>query len=113
MGMSAPEDGYRFDGLAEFVSYRARVKLVEMLLGKGLSIKEIAAMVGVTTRSVRRWLNRSETHPCNKNLDRMLCLAWQASPSLTFELLRDELCIFAALISDATKNNFQLGDDQR
>jgi len=54
MGMSAPEDRCRFDRLAEFAPRRARVKLVEMLSGKGPSIKQTAAMAGVATRSVRR-----------------------------------------------------------
>lgn len=99
------DDGYRFDGLAEFVSRRARVKLVEMLVDAGFSPNQIAAVIGVTARSVRRWLDPKETHPCNKNLDRLLELAWQTSPHQTFELLRDELGLFAELISQANAEN--------
>jgi predicted transcriptional regulator len=95
------DDGYKFDGLAEFVSRRARVKLVEMLIDAGFSPEYIASVIGVTSRSVRRWLDPKETHPCNRNLDRLLELAWETNPHRTFELLRDELGLFAELLSQA------------
>ena len=98
--MSASSAGYRFDGLAEFVSRRGRVRLVEMLLGAGLSSGQIAIEVGVTTRSVRRWLNPRETHPCNENLDRLIELALRTDPNHVHELLIEELTLFAKLISD-------------
>jgi len=37
---------HRFDGLAEFISKRTRVKLVEMLKNVGLSAEQIAEAVG-------------------------------------------------------------------
>jgi predicted transcriptional regulator len=98
--MSASLAGYRFDGLAEFVSRRGRVRLVEMLLGAGLSSGQIAIEVGVTPRSVRRWLNPRETHPCNENLDRLIELALRTYPNNVHELLLEELTLFAKLISD-------------
>jgi len=98
--MSASLAGYRFDGLAEFVSRRGKVRLVEMLLGAGLSSGQIAIEVGVTPRSVRRWLNPRETHPCNENLDRLIELALRTDPNHVHELLREELTLFAKLISD-------------
>jgi len=91
---------YRFDGLAEFVSRRGRVKLIEVLFGAGLSSREIAIEVGVTPRSVRRWLNPRETHPCNENLDCLLELALRTDPNQTHEILLGELNLFAKLISD-------------
>ena len=99
-GTSASSVEYRFDGLAEFVSRRGRVRLVEMLLGAGLSSGQIAIEVGVTPRSVRRWLNPLETHPCNENLDRLLELALRIDPNKTHEILLEELNLFAKLISD-------------
>lgn len=103
--MSTLAGGYRFDGLAEFISRRARVKLVEMLVDAGFSTGQIATMISVTARSVRRWLDPMETHPCNENLDRLLELAWQTRPHQTFELLRDELGLFAELLSQANAEN--------
>jgi len=97
--------GYRFDGLAEFISRRARVKLVEILQNTGLSLEHIADAVGVTARSVRRWLDPRETHPCNRNLDRLLELSWKIGPRQTFELLRDELGLFAELLLYANAEN--------
>jgi len=105
--MSMFDDGYRFDGLAEFVSRRARVKLVELLIDAGFSSKHIASIIGITSRSVRRWLDPKETHPCNRNLDRLLELAWQTNSHQTFELLRDELGLFAELLSRASAENRQ------
>lgn len=99
-GTSANSVEYRFDGLAEFVSRRGRVRLVEMLLGAGLSSRRIASEVGVTPRSVRRWLNPRETHPCNKNLDYLLELALRTDPNQTHEILLKELTLFVRLVSD-------------
>ncbi len=92
---------YRFDGLAEFISRRARVRLVEMLKHDGLSTEQIAAATGVTARSIRRWLNPKQTHPCNRNLDRLLELAWQIDREQAFDVLRDDLGLFAQLLSVA------------
>ena len=98
--MSAYSVAYRFDGLAEYVSRRGRVRLVEMLLDAGLSSGQIASEVKVTPRSVRRWLNPRETHPCNKNLDLLLELALRTDADRACEILLEDLTLFSRLVSD-------------
>lgn len=93
----------RFDGLAEFVSRRARVRLLRLVLDDGMTQSEVAASVGVTQQAVNKWLNPKETHPCNKNLDRLLKLAWERDQDRVLRILQRELNSFSSLLSSFTK----------
>ena len=95
----------RFDGLTEFVSRRARVKLLRLILDNGMAQCEVAARMGVTQQAVSKWLNPRETHPCNKNLDRLLKLAWGTNPDHTLRILKLELSSFTRLLSSFAKRN--------
>jgi len=99
---------YRFDGLAEFISRQARVKLVEMLRNAGLSAEQIAEAVGVTARSVQRWLSPEDTHPRNSNLDRLLELALTVDRAKTIEVLRREVELFSTLFNTFEANSLRV-----
>jgi transcriptional regulator with XRE-family HTH domain len=90
---------YRFDGLTEFISRRARVKLIEMLRNAGLSVQRIAENAGVTARSVQRWLDPENTHPRNSNLDILLELGLTVDRAKTLEILRQEVDLFSFLFN--------------
>jgi len=96
----------RFDGLSEFVSRRARVRLLQLILDNGVAQRELAAKVGVTQQAVNKWLNPGETHPKNRNLDRIIDLAHELDAGRTSRILQDELLIFARLLS----KKLQLGE---
>ena len=99
---------YRFDGLAEFISRRARVKLVEMLRNAGLSAEQIAESIGVTARSVQRWLSPEDTHPRNSNLDKLLELALTVDRAKTIEILRQEVELFSSLFNMFEANSLRV-----
>ncbi|MDI6642703.1 MAG: helix-turn-helix transcriptional regulator [Candidatus Hodarchaeaceae archaeon] len=88
---------YRFDGLAEFVSRRGRVMLLQLVLDSGMTQNEVAVYLSVTQQAVSKWLNPRETHPCNKNLRRLLKLAWEISPRGSLEVLKHEHDTFSEL----------------
>lgn len=90
----------RFDGLSEFVSRRARVKIVQLMLDNGMTQQELAAEIGVSQQAVNKWLNPRETHPKNRNLDRIIDLAYELEEEQTRRILQDELLIFARLLSE-------------
>ena len=90
---------YRFDGLAEFISRRARVKLIEMLRNAGLSVQYIADNVCVTARSVQRWLDPEDTHPRNSNLDMLLELGLAVDRAKTLDIVRQEVELFSSLFN--------------
>jgi transcriptional regulator with XRE-family HTH domain len=90
----------RFDGLSEFVSRCARVELIDLILKNGMTQGDLAAKVGVTQSAVSKWLNPRETHPCNKNLDRLIDLAYRVDRNRTLGILRGELLTFARFLSE-------------
>lgn len=90
----------RFDGLSEFVSRRARVKIVQLMLDNGMTQQELAAEIGVSQQAVNKWLNPRETHPKNLNLDRIIDLAHELEEEQTRKILQDELLVFARLLSE-------------
>lgn len=90
---------YRFNGISEFISRRARIKLVRLLLDNGMTQAQLAEEVGVTQQAVSKWLDPKETHPRNENLNRLLVLGWAADSNSTLQILRDELTIFRRLLS--------------
>ncbi|KXB09234.1 hypothetical protein AKJ46_00695 [candidate division MSBL1 archaeon SCGC-AAA833K04] len=91
---------YRFDGLSEYVSRRARVKLVDVITSKDVTVGEIARIVGVSSRSVRRWLDPGEVHPCNRNLDKLLDLAFEVAPVESSTILTSEVAEFSRLVGE-------------
>lgn len=90
---------YRLDGLAEFISRRTRVKLIEILRNAGLSVEHIAENAGVTARPVQRWLDPEDTHPRNSNIDTLLELALAVDRAKTLEILRQEVDLFSSLFN--------------
>lgn len=90
----------RFDGLSEFVSRRARVRLLQLILDNGITRRELATEVGVTRQAVDKWLDPRETHPKNVNLDRIIDLARELDGERTSRILQDELLIFARILSE-------------
>jgi predicted transcriptional regulator len=100
---------YRFDGLTEFISRRARVKLIEMLRNAGLSVQRIAENAGVTPRSVQRWLDPEDTHPRNSNLDILLELGLAVDRAKTLEILRQEVDLFSSLFNRLGVNSVHFG----
>jgi hypothetical protein len=51
-------------------------------------------MIGVSARSIYRWLDPKQTHPCNQNLDKLLDLALEENPNNTFQLFTAEASDF-------------------
>ncbi|MEA1904515.1 MAG: helix-turn-helix transcriptional regulator [Candidatus Hadarchaeota archaeon] len=90
----------RFDGLSEFVSRRARVRLLRLILDNGITQRELATEIGVTRQAVNKWLNPRETHPKNGNLDHILDLAHELDGERTSRILQNELLVFAQLLSE-------------
>jgi hypothetical protein len=64
-------------------------------------------MLGVTARSVYRWLDPEQTHPCNQNLDKLLDLALEKNPNNTFQLLTAEASDFWGLIDERRRMSMQ------
>jgi hypothetical protein len=64
-------------------------------------------MIGVTARSVYRWLDPEQTHPCNQNLDKLLDLALEENPNNTFQLLTTEASDFWRLIGERRRMSMQ------
>jgi len=89
---------HRFDGISEFVSRRGRVKLIKLLLDRGMTQTELAGEIGVSQPAVNKWLDPHETHPCNENLNCILKLAWEIDKDCMMEILRKELALFEKLL---------------
>lgn len=98
-GFPLSEKRYKFDGLAEFVSRRARVKLVELLKEHGMPNYEIARAVGVTSRSVRYWLDPTKAHPSNEHLNRLIELSLDINRTHAFLILNQEVEDFRRLLN--------------
>jgi len=64
-------------------------------------------MVGVSARSIYRWLDPEQTHPCNQNLDKLLDLALEENPNNTFHLLTAEASDFWRLIGEPLRMSMQ------
>jgi hypothetical protein len=64
-------------------------------------------MLGVTARSVYRWLDPEQTHPCNQNLDKLLDLALEENSNNTFQLLTAEASDFWRLIGERRRMSVQ------
>jgi len=93
----------RFNGISEFVSRRARIGLIQFMLDNGMTQTKLAAEIGVSQQAISKWLDKEETHPCNKNLDRLLKLAWKMDSNRTLKILRGELDTFAKLLSNFSR----------
>jgi len=68
------------------------------MLDNGMTQAKLAAEIGVSQQAISKWLDEEETHPCNKNLDRLLKLAWKTDSNRTLKILRGELDTFAKLL---------------
>jgi hypothetical protein len=64
-------------------------------------------MVGVSARSIYRWLDPEQTHPCNQNLDKLLDLALEKTPNDTLKLLDEEASDFWRLIGERRRMSVQ------
>jgi hypothetical protein len=64
-------------------------------------------MIGVSARSIYRWLDPEQTHPCNQNLDKLLDLALEKNPNDTFQLLTAEASDFWKLIGERRRMSMQ------
>jgi hypothetical protein len=64
-------------------------------------------MIDVTARSVYRWLDPEQTHPCNQNLDKLLDLALEENSNNTFQLLVAEASDFWRLIGERRRMYMQ------
>jgi predicted transcriptional regulator len=104
-GFPLSKKQYKFDGLAEFVSRRTRVKLVELLKEHGMSNYEIARAAGVTSRSVRYWLDPKKAHPSNKHLDRLIELSLEINRTHTFLILNQEVEDFRRLLNELSASS--------
>jgi predicted transcriptional regulator len=82
------------------VSRRARVKLVELLREHGMPNYEIARAVGVTSRSVRYWLDPKKTHPSNEHLNRLIELSLDINRTHAFLILNREVEDFRRLLNE-------------
>jgi len=79
-----------------------------MLQNVGLSVEHIAEAVGVTARSVQRWLSPEDTHPRNSNLDKLLELALTVDRAKTIEILRQEVGLFSSLFKMFEANSLRV-----
>jgi predicted transcriptional regulator len=109
-GFPLSKKRYKFDGLAEFVSRRARIKLLELLREHGMPNDKIARSVGVTSRSVRHWLDPKKAHPSNEHLDRLIELSLGVNRTHTFLILNQEVEDFRRLLNELnTSSTTQIG----
>lgn len=88
-----------FDGLSEYVSRRARVSLVQLILENGVTQGDLADRVGVTQQAVHKWLDPRETHPKNENLEHVITFALKLDEGKTRDILQGELLTFAGLLA--------------
>jgi len=87
----------RFDGLSEFISRRGRVRVVELILGNGWSISQLAAELNISQQAIYLWLAPEKTHPRNSNLDKLLELAIKVDRLGTNKILYEEAALFWSL----------------
>ncbi len=76
--------------------------LLQLIFDGGLTQDEIAAYIGVTQQAVSKWLDPRETHPCNRNLRRLLKLAWEINPGGSLRVLKHEHDTFSELLESFT-----------
>jgi hypothetical protein len=92
--------------LAEFVTRPARHKLVSADLkvlrrrGPG-SVKLLAELVGVSTRTVERWSARTAAlHPGNINSQQLIEIGLELDPHIVVRILKEDAAQYQALIDE-------------
>jgi transcriptional regulator with XRE-family HTH domain len=90
---------HRFDGLSEFVSRQGRVQVIRLILKNGWTISQLAAELNTSPQAIYLWLSHKETHPCNRNLEKLLKLASKIDRPGTARILNEEVELFSSLAS--------------
>jgi transcriptional regulator with XRE-family HTH domain len=90
---------HRFDGLSEFISRRGRIHVIELILKHGWSISQLAAELYISPQAIYLWLAPKETHPCNRNLEKLLKLAAKIDQPGTAKILHEEVELFCSLLA--------------
>jgi predicted transcriptional regulator len=88
----------RHNGIAEYVSRRARMRLLGVLMERVGSLRRVASLLGVSHTAVERWLGGEGPHPSNPSLLRMLELALRLDRRRTIEILAEDLEIHESLL---------------
>lgn len=96
---------YRFDGLAEFVSRRARVVLLELIEEEFGSLSAIAERLDVSRWAVCKWFDPEGTHPNNQNTDKIIALAIEVDKDRVREVLLDEALEYLELARSTLNGN--------
>lgn len=89
---------YRFDGLAEFISRRARVLLLELIEEKFKSLSAIAERLEVSRWAVCKWFDPEKAHPNNQNTNKIVNLAIEVDKNGVREVLLDEALEYLELV---------------
>jgi len=81
----------RHDGLCEYVSRAARIKLVSLLLKNIGSTRGLARRLDVSHVAVRKWLCPRNAHPSNVNLWKIVELAVRIDSATATGILERDL----------------------
>ncbi|MEM3519490.1 MAG: hypothetical protein QW179_02905 [Candidatus Hadarchaeales archaeon] len=78
----------RHDGLTEYISRRARIHLLKIILASVGSVRGAASLLGVSPAAVSQWLSETGIHPSNQNLSKILHLAFHFDAKKTTHILK-------------------------
>lgn len=91
------------DDICEFISRRGRVELLRIVVCHVGSVSRAAKVLGVSMRTVYRWLDPEDMHPSNESLGRILKTAMKLSSSETADVIRRELTLFSTFVDAEMK----------
>ena len=92
---------WRWDPVAERISRWARIELLKILFGMGLSRSDIARLCKVSKSAVSRWVRNPTYHPNNQHTVILLKGVWRRNPKSMKKLLQSEAKKFIRDLKDA------------
>lgn len=81
----------RHDGLVEYVSRSARIKLIRILIDHLGSTRAVARELKISAKAVWNWITTNSTHPSNYHLRCVLQLAIKMDRERILDILEEDL----------------------
>ncbi|MEM2192051.1 MAG: hypothetical protein QXG38_00365 [Candidatus Hadarchaeales archaeon] len=81
----------KHDGLSEYISREARIRLLEIVVGHTKSVRNAASLIGVSHTAVRKWLADGGTHPSNASLSKIMEVAFHFDGRRVNRILSEDL----------------------
>jgi len=94
----------RHDGLVEYVSRSARIKLIRILINHLGSARAVARELKISAKAVWNWVNTDSTHPSNYHLRGVLKLAIEVDRERALGILEEDLLKHRAALNQLKKS---------